>query len=108
MTHDPLCPHDGGAYHELGENSCVCDFIDKVRADEAPKAVTRWIERGAGSDDWMKVGQVRDYAEELEVKVKADTIDRIVGHVQRGYRCSCGAEVNNFRLHLLAVTEGRP
>ena len=33
MTHDPMCPHDKGAYHELGENSCDCDFIAKVRED---------------------------------------------------------------------------
>lgn len=51
---------------------CQCDLIAKVRADEAPKAVTRWIEQGASSDDWMKVWQVRDYAEELEAKVRAD------------------------------------
>lgn len=83
MTHDPLCPHDEGAYHELGENSCVCDFIDKVRADEAPKAVTRWIEQGASSDDWMKVWQVRDYAEELEVKARFEERQRIIGVMER-------------------------
>ena len=38
MTHDPLCPHDKGAYHELGENSCKCDFIAKVREDEANRS----------------------------------------------------------------------
>ena len=32
MTHDSLCPHDKGAYHELGENSCVCDLLAKADA----------------------------------------------------------------------------
>lgn len=41
MIHDPMCPHDEGAYHELGENSCVCDFIAKVRADALEQAARR-------------------------------------------------------------------
>lgn len=48
MTHDPLCPHDKGAYHELGENSCVCDLLAKADAratartlDKARDAITR-------------------------------------------------------------------
>ena len=67
MTHDLMCPFPF---------LCLCDFIAKVRADEAPKAVARWVEQGAASDDWMKVWQVRDYAEELEAKVRADTLDK--------------------------------
>lgn len=43
MTHDPMCPHDEGAYHELGENSCVCDLIARVRADERAGDFIGWI-----------------------------------------------------------------
>lgn len=54
MTHDPMCPHDKGAYHELGENSCECDFIAKVRADTLDKAIDGlqpiW-ERGKALED---------------------------------------------------------
>lgn len=82
MTHDPLCKggdctctcdqlQEGHRRGCPGED-CDCLFIAEIRADEAPKAVTRWIEQGASSDDWMKVWQVRDYAEELEAKVRAD------------------------------------
>lgn len=87
MTHDPLCPELREEQHyccsectpgvtPYWETTCQCDLIAKVRADEAPKAVTRWIEQGASSDDWMKVWQVRDYAEELEAKVRADERDK--------------------------------
>lgn len=34
MIHDPLCPHDYTPYHLLGQNSCQCDIIAKVREDE--------------------------------------------------------------------------
>ena len=69
MTHDLMCPFPF---------LCLCDFIAKVRADEAPKAVARWVEQGAASDDWMKVWQVREYAEELEERVRADERGKVV------------------------------
>ena len=79
MTHDPLCPLNDSPHTRMVVVKfpiCCCDLIAHVRADEAPKAVTRWIEQGASSDDWMKVWQVRDYAEELEAKVRADERDK--------------------------------
>ena len=84
MTHDPLCP----VIDFLPTKFCChyCVVIAKVRADEAPKAVTRWIEQGASSDDWMKVWQVRDYAEELEAKVRADTLDKARDAITRDVR----------------------
>ena len=39
MTHDPLCPHDYTSYHLLGQNSCQCDLIAKVRANQDSKYV---------------------------------------------------------------------
>ena len=56
MTHDPLCdwrectcPRDydvpqRGHRISCPEYDCECDLIAKVRADEAPKAVGRYLE----------------------------------------------------------------
>jgi len=60
MTHDPLCLHDGGAYHELGENSCACDLIAKVRADERSLKGACWRE-AEGSQ--VPAGAIRVYRE---------------------------------------------
>ena len=81
MTHDPLCYlyRDDGEYNLMADRCSNCKLIAQVRADEGPKAVTRWIEQGAGSDDWMKVWQVRDYAEELEAKVRANCLEKVEG-----------------------------
>lgn len=51
MTHDPLCPHDSGAYHELGENSCVCDLLAKADARGYSRAYTELlkVEIGTGN-----------------------------------------------------------
>jgi hypothetical protein len=77
--HDPMCPFPAWARSRKAKIlECQCDFIAAVRADEAPKAVDRWVEQGAASDDWMKVWQVRDYAEELEAKVRADTLYSVI------------------------------
>ena len=89
MTHDPMCPDYASAHANIcsGEycDDCQCDLIAKVRANEAPKAVTRWIEQGAASDDWMKVWQVRDYAEELDARVRADTLDKAEAEIRKVY-----------------------
>ena len=51
MTHDPLCAFapcdcykDGSGIHSCGTNACQCKLIAKVRADEAHKAVGRYLE----------------------------------------------------------------
>lgn len=73
-VHDPMCGfnRESGEFDFMADSCARCEFIARVRADEAPKAVTRWIEQGASSDDWMKVWQVRDYTEQLEARVRAD------------------------------------
>jgi len=54
MTHDPLCPHDYVPYKQLGPNSCQCDLIAKVRADEQAKYVLPDLPRGEEHVDWCR------------------------------------------------------
>lgn len=87
MTHDSMCCHVVNGHPDdcfkCEVRGCECALIARVRADEAPKAVARWVEQGAASDDWMKVWQVREYAEELEATARADERQRIIGVMER-------------------------
>lgn len=105
MTHDPMCGfnRDSGEFDFMADSCARCEFIAKVRADEAPKAVTRWIEQGASSDDWMKVWQVRDYAEELEAKVRADTLDSAVQRVEENVLIGMTLTPKEVRMVIAAI-----
>lgn len=56
MTHDPLCTFapcecykDGSGMHSCGTETCQCDLIAKVRADERKRHMVRAPEYGSGS-----------------------------------------------------------
>lgn len=107
--------HDGGGIGVCRHANCGCDNTTTT---------TPWLESasqsastdmflphdplcGWGNDNHPECFPVADCGTcALIAKVRANTVERVIGHVPHGALCSCGADVNNFRLHLLAVAEG--
>jgi hypothetical protein len=68
MTHDPLCPHYYVPYKQLRPNSCQCDLIAKVRADEL---------RRPSEDGWMSVRAVLEWDERIRADEREESIRRV-------------------------------
>jgi hypothetical protein len=88
MTHDPLCPHDYVPYKQLGPNSCQCDLIAKVRADEL---------RRPSEDGWMSVRAVLAWEDQVRADEQQQVARRLTEYHAKGciggtsgIGCGCG------------------
>lgn len=117
---DTLCPncHHADAHRSGGigvclHTGCGCDNTTPWSEPASKQAASGTFLPhdplcGWGSDSHPECFPAADCGNcDLITRARADTIDRIAGHVLHGSYCSCGAEINNFRLHLLEIAGGR-
>ena len=100
MTHDPLCAppwsYGKGGYCE------GCDLIAKARSDERGKFVD--TERFLTKEGEASIP--KRIVEFIRADEREQAAQRIDGHSQHGYRCECGADLNNYENHLQNVIRG--
>ncbi len=100
MTHDPLCPHDYVPYKQLGPNSCQCDLIAKVRADEL---------RRPSEDGWMSVRAVLAWEDQVRADERRWVLSsagrQLRFHVVKDGVCACTINAPDPLEHLAWIIE---
>jgi hypothetical protein len=85
-VHDPLCRWKEQSGDFPASNCSDCSRIAKVRFD--------MLQAGYGPNNAVTPARAAQIA-----------VEALEAHRPHGYVCSCGAEINNTRLHLTQVVE---